>query len=277
MARAILTSDIISTVSPTYAEEIMTPEYGERLDGLLRSRRDRVAGILNGIDVEVFDPMTDRAIATHYSADDPSGKAICKAALQQELGLEVAPDRPVLGMVSRLAEQKGLDLLSESVPWLVSQTDAQLVILGSGQPHMEAIFRQHAQAHPQQVAVRLGFDAALAQRIYAGSDAFLMPSRFEPCGLGQLIALRYGTVPIVRATGGLNDTVREGYEGNGFRFHPYETRYLIDAISRCLIAFRDREGWALLRERGMREDYSWANSAQQYVGLYQWALRMIGR
>lgn len=277
MARAILYSDLVSTVSPTYAEEILTSEYGERLEGLLRSKRDRLAGILNGIDTEVFDPATDPHIVANYSVDDIQNKALCKAALQREMGLEEQPDQPVLGMVTRLAEQKGLDLLDQVMPWLLSQTQAQLVILGSGSPQLEGIFGEYARANPKRVAVRLGFDAAMAQRIYAGSDAFLMPSRYEPGGLGQLIALRYGSVPIVRATGGLNDTVREGYDGNGFRFHPYEPRYLIDAINRCLSAYRDINGWPLLRARGMREDHSWATSAQEYAGLYEWALRQLGR
>ncbi len=151
------------------------------------------------------------------------------------------------------------------------QTDAQLVILGSGQPYLQDALLRHAQAHPGRISVRLGFDAALAQRIYAGSDGFLMPSRFEPCGLGQMIALRYGSVPIVRATGGLNDTVREGWDGNGFVFHQYEARHFIDAIDRALQAYRAPESWAILRERGMREDNSWANAAARYVGVYDWA------
>jgi starch synthase len=277
MARAIVYSDIISTVSPTYAEEIMTGEYGERLDGLLRSRRDRMAGILNGIDTEAFNPATDRYLAANYDTSSIAGKATCKAALQQELGLEIDASRPILGIVSRLAEQKGLDLIDSVVPWLIAETDAQLVVLGSGSPHLEWVYNNHARTNPGRIAVRLGFDAGLAQRIYAGSDAFLMPSRFEPCGLGQMIALRYGTIPIVRATGGLNDTVREGMDGNGFRFHPYDGRYLRDAIGRCLAAYRDTAGWASLRERGMQEDYSWTASAQQYIGMYEWAMRTIGR
>jgi starch synthase len=277
MARGIRFSDIVSTVSPTYAQEIMTSEYGERLDALLRARRDRVVGILNGIDAETYDPSTDTALAAPFSADDPAGKVACKAALQRELGWPDEPERPVLGIVTRLVDQKGLDLLHHVMPWLLTQTDAQLVLLGSGQANLESAFRQHAQAHPGRVAARIGFDTAFAQRIYAGSDAFLMPSRFEPCGLGQMIALRYGSVPIVRATGGLADTVREGYEGNGFRFHPYEASHFADAIGRALHAFRDREGWAMLRERGMREDNSWTHAAAQYAGLYRWALQTIGR
>jgi len=277
MARGIRFSDIVSTVSPTYAQEIRTAEYGERLDGLLRSRGDRVVGILNGIDTTVFDPATDKHLPEQFSADAPAGKTACKAELQHELGLSVSRDRPLLGIVSRLVEQKGLDLLYEALPWLLQQTDAQLVVLGSGQTQLEDAFRRLAQQFPDRIAAKIAFDAGLAQRIYAGSDAFLMPSRFEPCGLGQLIALRYGSVPIVRATGGLADTVREGYEGNGFRFHPYEVSHFTDAIGRALVTFRDREAWALLRERGMREDNSWVRAARQYESMYRWALETIGR
>ncbi|WP_411281039.1 glycogen synthase [Gemmatimonas sp.] len=275
MARGILFNDVVTTVSPTYAQEIMTTEYGERLDGLLRAKRDRVVGILNGIDRDIFDPATDGHLAARFDVDDRSGKVACKAALQAEFGLPVAPDRPLLGIVSRLVEQKGLDLLNLAIPWLLQRTDAQLVVLGSGNAHLQFVMQQHARAHPLRIAVRIGFDAALAQRIYAGSDAFLMPSRFEPCGLGQMIALRYGSVPIVRATGGLNDTVREGYDGNGFRFHPYDAPHFTNAIGRALQVYRDRESWALLQARGMREDNSWDHAAQQYAGAYEWAVRLV--
>ena len=275
MARGILFNDVVTTVSPTYAREIMTAEYGERLDGLLRAKRDRVAGILNGIDREAFNPATDVHLAAPFDANDVSGKAACKSALQAEFGLPIAPDRPLLGIVSRLVEQKGLDLLDQAMPWLLRHTDAQVVVLGSGNAHLQFVMQQHARAHPQRIAARIGFDAALAQRIYAGSDAFLMPSRFEPCGLGQMIALRYGSVPIVRATGGLNDTVREGFDGNGFRFHPYDVRHFADAIGRALKVYRDPESWALLRARGMREDNSWDHAATQYSGVYEWAVRMV--
>ncbi|MES3035418.1 MAG: glycogen synthase GlgA [Gemmatimonadota bacterium] len=271
MARGIVYSDVVTTVSPTYAQEILTGEYGERLDGLLRSRGDRVTGILNGIDADAFDPATDRNLAATYDADDLSPKATCKRALQVEMGLTPSDTRPLLGIVSRLVEQKGLDLLDAAIPWLMLQTDAQLVVLGSGQPYLQDAMQRHAAAHPGRIGVRLGFDAGLAQRIYAGSDGFLMPSRFEPCGLGQMIALRYGSVPIVRATGGLNDTVREGWDGNGFVFHQYEPRHFIDAIDRTLLAYRDAESWAILRERGMREDNSWVHAAEQYAGVYEWA------
>ncbi|AMW05953.1 glycogen synthase GlgA [Gemmatimonas phototrophica] len=275
MARGILYADVVSTVSPTYAREILTTEYGERLDGLLRSKQDRVVGILNGIDTTVFDPQTDRQLAAPYGAGDMAGKAACKAALQQRCGLAVDPQRPVLGIVSRLVEQKGLDLLHKILPWLLRETDAQLVVLGSGQPYLQEAFLRHGEQHGDRVAVRIGFDAALAQQIYAGSDAFLMPSRFEPCGLGQLIALRYGTVPIVRATGGLVDTVREGLEGNGFVFHRYDPKDFGDAIWRALQCYRDPASWAVVRERGMREDHSWTTAARQYAGVYTWATQLI--
>jgi starch synthase len=277
MARGIAYADIISTVSPTYANEILTPEYGERLDTMLRTRQDRLVGVLNGIDFDFFNPATDTHIAANYSLKKMAGKAACKAALQRELGWAPDPNRPLLAMVTRLAEQKGLDLVDGAVPWLLSQTNAQLVLLGTGSPHLEGAFANHAWHNPGRINLQRKFDAALAQRIYAGSDLFLMPSRYEPGGLGQLIALRYGSVPVVRATGGLNDTVREGYDGNGFRFHPYEVGELIGAIQRALSAYRDPMSWALLRERGMREDHSWEHSAHEYVAMYERALQAIGR
>jgi starch synthase len=206
-----------------------------------------------------------------------TGKAACKAALQQRCGLAVDPARPLLGIVSRLVEQKGLDLLHAVLPGLMRETNAQVVVLGSGQPYLQEAFLRHGEAHGDRVSVKIGFDAALAQQIYAGSDAFLMPSRFEPCGLGQLIALRYGTVPIVRATGGLADTVHEGFDGNGFVFHPYDARHFAEAIGRALVCYKDPAGWAAVRDRGMRADHSWASAASQYAAVYQWARRLIGR
>lgn len=271
MARGILYADVVTTVSPTYAHEIMTPEYGERLDGLLRRRQSRVTGILNGIDTDRNDPANDPHIAASYHADDMGGKAICKEALQSRTGLQVDPSRPLLGVVSRLVEQKGFELLHAVMPWLLQQTNAQLVLLGSGLPHLQEAFQRIAFHNPERVAVTIGFDTVLAQQIYAGSDCFLMPSRFEPCGLGQLIALRYGSVPVVRATGGLADTVREGWEGNGFRFHPYEAGHFLDAIRRSLVAYGDPVSWRILRERGMREDHGWATAAKHYAGVYHWA------
>ncbi|HMP42212.1 MAG TPA: glycogen synthase [Roseiflexaceae bacterium] len=272
MARGIIYADVVSTVSPTYAQEILTPEYGEQLDGLLRARRGDLYGILNGIDLTVYDPASDPYLPATYSIADLAGKAICKAQLQQELGLEVSPQRPLIGMVTRMVEQKGMDLLEQVMPWLIETTDAQLVLLGSPHPHWEGVFRRYAAANPGRVAVEIAFDLALSQRIYAGADIFLMPSRYEPCGLGQLIALRYGTVPIVRVTGGLADTISEGYEGNGFRFHGYTAGELADAIGRCLATYRDPLSWAALRERGMRQDFSWDASARAYEELYRQAL-----
>ncbi len=277
MARGLRYSDIITTVSPTYATEIHTPEYGEGLDGVLRSRAGRVVGILNGIDTTTFDPSTDVHIAESYDAQHITGKMACKVALQRELGLEPSPRRPLLGVVSRLVDQKGFELLDAALPWLMRHTDAQLVLLGSGRAPLENAFRGHAATNPGRVVARIGFDAALAQRIYAGSDAFLMPSRFEPCGLGQMIALRYGSVPVVRATGGLADTVREGYEGNGFVFHPFVADHFIDAIRRALVTYRDRRGWATLRARGMAEDNSWTHAAQRYGAVYARAVQLVGR
>lgn len=277
MARGILYADVVTTVSPTYAREIMTMAYGERLDGLLRHRTDRVRGILNGIDTTVFDPATDPHLVAPYHLGDMTGKAACKAALQQRCGLAVDPARPLLGVVSRLVEQKGLDLLHAVLPGLLRETNAQVVVLGSGQPYLQEAFLRHGEAHGDRVSVKIGFDAALAQQIYAGSDAFLMPSRFEPCGLGQLIALRYGAVPIVRATGGLADTVHEGFDGNGFVFHPYDARHFAEAIGRALVCYQDPAGWAAVRERGMRTDHSWASAASQYAAVYQWARQLIGR
>jgi len=273
--RGIEYADIVSTVSPTYAQEILTPEYGEQLDGLLRTRKEHVVGILNGIDYNAFNPATDPHIAATYSADDASGKTACKAALQRECGFAVDPSRPLLGMVTRVVEQKGLDLVYQVLPWLIGHTNAQLVVLGRGDPTIEFAFVEQMRRHPERINVQLRFDAALAQRIYAGSDAFVMPSRYEPCGLAQLIALRYGCIPIVRATGGLIDTVREGYEGNGFRFHDYSAGDLRAAIERGLTCFRDTNGWPILRARGMREDHSWNAAAREYVALYEWATREV--
>ncbi len=272
MARGIGFADVVTTVSPSYAQEIMTPAQGERLDGLLRKRRDRVTGILNGIDTDRLDPATDMNLTANYSADDTTGKSACKAALQERAGLPTDADKPLLGVVSRLVDQKGFDLLHAALPWLLRGTDAQLVLLGSGDEHLESAFRYLSTANPTRFAAKIGFDAALAQQIYAGSDMFLMPSRFEPCGLGQLMALRYGSVPVVRATGGLADTVREGWDGNGFRFHPFDAGHFIDAMNRALTAYRDRDGWKMLRERGMREDHSWTTAASHYSGVYHWAL-----
>ncbi len=272
MARAIAAADVVSTVSERYAEEILTPEFGEGLDGLLRERRDDLWGITNGIDTNFFDPARDPHIVAHYTADDQKGKAACKAALQKETGLSVDPAAPVFGVIGRLVEQKGVDLLTAVAPWLLEK-GGQLVVLGTGDPAYEAKWRDLAAKAKGKAALTLGFDAALAQRIYAGSDFFLMPSRFEPCGLGQLISLRYGTIPIVRAVGGLSDTVHDldahAGKGNGFSFGKYEAAAFADAIQRALHRYRaDGEPWSALRARAMREDHSWTASAKRYVEMY---------
>lgn len=276
MARAIATADIVSTVSERYAQEILTKEFGEGLEGLLATRREDLRGIVNGIDVAFFDPATDRHIATRYGADDPSGKAANKAALQQELGLAPDPGTPLLGLVGRLVEQKGIDILTPAAAGILA-AGAQLAVLGTGEPQYEAQWKRLAERNPGRLALKIGFDAALAQRIYAGSDMFLMPSRFEPCGLGQLISFRYGTIPVVRAVGGLADTVRDATadpaRGNGFSFREYAPAALLDAVKRALAAHRDRAAWQALQRRAMREDHSWTASARRYVQMYEDARR----
>ncbi len=275
MARGIAFADVVSTVSERYAQEILTPEFGEGLEPLLEERRNDLYGILNGIDTTVFDPARDPHIPARYSGDAVSGKALCKAALQNESALDVRADLPLCGVVGRLVEQKGVDLLAAVVPQLLEQ-GAQVVILGTGDPAYESVLGALAEKRVGTFSLRLGFDAALAQRIYAGADLFLMPSRFEPCGLGQLISLRYGTIPVVHAVGGLADTVRDAdtntTDPNGFSFEQYSPAAFADACGRATVAFRQPERWAKLRAGGMREDHSWAASAREYVALYDTAL-----
>jgi starch synthase len=237
---------------------------------VLRHRRDRLTGILNGIDVDEWDPAKDRHLPAHYSARALGGKGRCKAALQHELGLAVRADVPLLTMVSRLAEQKGLDLLVAALPELLAR-DVQLAILGSGDPAYERALVAAAREHPGRMAVVIGFDEGLAHRLEAGGDAFLMPSRFEPCGLNQMYSLRYGTVPVVRAVGGLEDTV-EDYDGwtrgTGFKVRDYTPAALLLAVRRALETYRDRRAWRSLVLRGMAQDFSWDRSARSYETLY---------
>jgi starch synthase len=278
MARAIVTADIVSTVSERYAKEILTEKFGERLQGLLRERRRRLFGVVNGIDTVAFDPATDRHIAARFDADDPSGKETCRAALQSEGGLRADPSAPVFGVVGRLVEQKGIDLLTAAAPKLLD-AGGQLVVLGTGDPAYEAKWKALASRHAGRLWLTLGFDAGLAQRIYAGSDLFLMPSRFEPCGLGQLISFRYGTIPVVHEVGGLAETVRdvdrEGARGNGFSFADYSPAAFDDAIARAIRAYRGpKDAWTRIIRRVMREDHSWGSSAKRYVGLYKTASRV---
>jgi starch synthase len=265
-------ADLITTVSPRYAREIQTPALGEGLDGILRARSQRLRGIVNGIDYTMWNPATDPLIAARYDVGAMGGKARCKADLQEAVGLDVAAEPALLAMVSRLAAQKGLDVALEALPQLLERSDAQVVLLGSGDPHLEAGFHALAQSFPGRVAVRIGFDEPLAHRIVAGADAFLMPSRYEPCGLSQLYSLRYGTVPVVHATGGLDDTVIQfeagSGTGTGFKFAPLNAAALRDALGQALDTRRDATGWRRLQERGMREDFSWERSASAYRNLY---------
>jgi starch synthase len=278
MARAIATADVVSTVSERYAKEILTDEFGEGLQGPLRERRRRLLGIVNGIDTVAFDPATDRHIAANYSAGDPSAKSISKAALQKEGALDADPRAPLFGVVGRLVEQKGVDLLTASAPKLLD-AGGQLVVLGSGDPAYEAKWKALASRYAGKLWLTLGFDAGLAQRIYAGSDLFLMPSRFEPCGLGQLISFRYGTIPVVHEVGGLAETVRDAdrddARGNGFSFAEYSPAAFDDAIARAMRAYRTgADAWTDLVRRVMREDHSWGASAERYVDLYKKASRV---
>ncbi len=271
MKAALTFADALTTVSPTYAREILTPEGGAGLDPVLRQRRADLHGILNGIDVSEWDPTADPHLPAHYAARALGGKARCKAALQRELGLPVRADVPLVAMVSRLAHQKGVDLLVDALPDLLAR-DVQLAVLGSGARAYEEALVRAARDRPDRMAARIGFDEGLAHRMEAGADAFLMPSRFEPCGLNQMYSLRYGAVPIVRAVGGLEDTV-EDYDGwnrgTGFKFRDYTPSALLLAARRALEAYRDRRAWRGLVARGMAQDFSWNRSAASYEALYR--------
>ncbi|HEY7982590.1 MAG TPA: glycogen synthase GlgA [Ktedonobacterales bacterium] len=272
MGRGILFADTVSTVSPRYAKEILTPQFGERLDPVLRERRDHLYGILNGIDTEVFDPATDRYITSHFDAFALEQRPANKAALQEQLHLPVGERIPVVGMISRLADQKGFDLLDQVLIPLID-LGVQLVISGTGDQHYHQMFQRLAARYPRQVAINLTFNSEFSQRIYAGSDLFLMPSRFEPCGVSQMLAMRYGSIPVVHRTGGLADTVTEfdpaADSGNGFWFQPYEPFQLFAALVRALTVYRFKKPWHRLMARAMRADNSWAASAEQYVALYR--------
>lgn len=270
-------SDYLSTVSPTYAQEIQTPAFGNGLEGVLAERRDRLTGIVNGIDTETWNPATDPHTPAHYSAEDLSGKAVCKAELQREMGLPVEPRTPLLGVVSRLASEKGCDLVLEVLPKVLTEGGAQAVLLGTGDAAYQEAFSRLAKEFPQRFAARLTFDAPLAHRIEAGADIFLMPSRVEPCGLNQLYSLRYGTVPVVRQTGGLADTITDYSpkalsrgRANGFVFGPARPEALAQALGRALELYRSNpQTWQRLQEVGMRQDWSWSRSAGQYQALYR--------
>ena len=267
-------ADAITTVSPTYAEEIKTSAYGENLDGVLRYRESHLSGILNGIDYDEYDPYTDKRIYKTYKKGDWAGKAVNKAALQDEMGLPVSDDIPLLSMISRLTEQKGVDLVAHIMDELLTTEDVQIVILGNGDWNYEEKFYYFMSKYPDRLSARILFDDKLAHRIYAGSDMLLMPSRFEPCGLSQLIALRYGTVPIVRETGGLKDTVMPYNEytgeGAGFGFLHYNAHDLLFAIKKGINLYNEsKSAWHKLQANGMSKDYSWKASARKYIKLYE--------
>ncbi len=279
MKAGLVFADVLSTVSATYSREIQTAEYGHGLEGVLYERRGDLYGILNGVDYDDWDPATDRLIAANYSRDDLSGKKACRDALLSEFGLSGPESAPVLGIVGRLTPQKGLDLVEQIGDRLASR-NLRAVILGTGERRCEEAMEALARLYPDRIAVRLAFDNRLAHRIEAGADMFLMPSRYEPCGLNQIYSLRYGTVPVVRDTGGLADTVvdadQDAASGTGFKFSSYDAGELLDALDRALNAFADAKRWGAIVRRGMEKDFSWDASAREYAALYEKAARKRG-
>ena len=260
-------ADVVTTVSPSYAQEILTPERGEALDGFLRWEIKRLVGIVNGIDSDAWNPSTDRALPATFSANKLDGKAVCRATLAEEAGLPDLPDdEPLIGVIARMTDQKGLDLVADIVPEL-AHLDARLVVLGAGEPALEERFRWLAKTFSHHLAARIGFDLGYARRIYAGSDFFVMPSRFEPCGLGQLYAMRYGSIPIVTAVGGLRDTVNDPQ--TGIKLHSVSAPALLDAIGRAVALYRDPVALASRQRAAMARDSSWLASANEYVSLYR--------
>ena len=268
----LIFADEITTVSPTHATEIMTVEQGFGLEGVLQQRANDLIGILNGVDYDQWNPAIDPLIAAQYSEDDLEGKRRCKQSLQGAMGLTIRPGVPLFGMISRLTSQKGIDLVEKIFAVLIER-DVQFVLLGSGENRYEDFFSRAAAQFPGKVGVRIGFDEALAHQIEAGADIFLMPSLFEPCGLNQMFSLKYGTIPIVRAVGGLKDTVEdynpERSAGTGFVFHPYEAQEFLKTIDRALELFPDKKSWIALQRRAMSMDFSWDRSARAYSTIYQ--------
>ena len=270
MKGGIECADRVTTVSRTYAEEILTPWFSHGLDEILKLRQFKLSGIVNGIDVDVYNPETDPLIYEGFSAENLEGKAVNKAKLQEEMGLPVKPDVPVIGIVSRLVSHKGFDLVKRVFEDML-KADIQFAILGSGEWEFETFFYGMKEKYPDKVGLRLGFIPQLAHRIYAGADIFLMPSKSEPCGLAQMVALRYGTIPIVRETGGLKDTIQDSGDGkgNGFTFATYNAHDMLDAVWRSLAGYADREGWNILVKRAMNCDNSWKRSAGEYIKIYK--------
>lgn len=270
MEQALYSADAITTVSPTYAAEITREEYGLGLDGMLRSRAGRLFGILNGIDTNEWNPMTDMRTASQFSVDNLHGKTYCKARLQETVGLPRQPDTPLVGVVSRLDPQKGIELITESFHDFIHYSDAQMVLLGSGADEYEYSMRMAAAGNPSRIAAYIGFNGGLAREIYAGSDMFLMPSRFEPCGIAQMIAMRYGTLPVARSTGGLVDTIvdRSVPEGTGYLFGDFSRDAMLTAVGRALNDYRNRPTWQEAMRHAMLRDFSWDRSARMYADLY---------
>ena len=273
MKGAIQCANKVSTVSPTYAREILDPYYSHGLDGILKEFTYKLTGIVNGIDTDVYNPETDPLIYKNFTVDTLKDKAVNKKGLQEEMGLPVNKDTPVIGIVTRLVQHKGLDLVKCVFEDMLQQ-DLQFAILGSGDWEFETFFYEMAQKYPDKVGLVLGFKPQLAHRIYAGADIFLMPSQSEPCGLAQMVALRYGTIPIVRETGGLNDTIKDSFdnEGNGFTFANYNAHDMKFTVDRALEGYKNKKGWKVLMERAMNCDNSWKASANAYIGLYKDAL-----
>jgi starch synthase len=272
MKAGILYASAVNTVSPRYSREIQTPEFGCGLDGLLRSRSNDLSGILNGVDYADWDPSTDRLIPAHYSPQDLTGKALCKAGLLGMFGLEGALNTPVAGMVTRLAGQKGVDIVCDALEGIF-KLGLTVVILGTGDQRIQDFLRDAAKRYPGRLGLRIAFDEKMAHTIYAGSDLFLIPSRYEPCGLTQMYALKYGTVPVVRATGGLDDTIQEfdlqAQSGNGFKFRQPEAQAFLQALGRTLAIYSRPLAWRSLVRNAMAADYSWTRSAREYLALYR--------
>lgn len=273
MKAGLTYSDFITTVSPTYARQIQTPEYGYGLQGLLSSRNHQLAGILNGIDYEENSPEQSPHLTSHYSVDNMTGKTACKAYVQQMLGLPINPNIPIFAIISRLVEQKGIDLIADAMDTFMNHRDMQIIVLGNGHNHYEQMFERMAYYHSHKLSANIKFDIGKAHQFYAAADFFLMPSLFEPCGLGQLIAMRYGAVPVVRHTGGLADTVAhynyDAKTGNGISFYDYDANALIWATDEALSLYHNHKHYRNAQKNAMMADFSWQNSAKQYLQLYQ--------
>lgn len=268
---AVECANRVTTVSPTYAKEILDPWYAYGLEGILQQRSWKISGILNGINVSIYNPATDKNLYAPFTSDDLSGKASNKLELQKRLKLEQDADIPIIGMVTRLVAQKGLDLVREALDNIMQNSDAQFVILGSGDWDYKNYFRDMQAKYPGRICACFGFIPELSHKIYAASDIFLMPSKTEPCGLSQMIALRYGTIPVVRETGGLKDTIEDSGDGkgNGFTFKTYDSSDMYGAVMRALNGYENREGWEVLIRRAMACDFSWGRSANEYIRLYR--------